>query len=167
MDSIILSNILQQQINVIYKFKGKYSQIIKNRIPYSNINNNNTININNIIQYKYKIINMLNWILTLNNYINNNNLYNSINLNNSILPLMLNQYIIGYNWQYKGKIQQSESNARSLKYNDKYGIFNSNDHLLINNTFNLLYKPIGLKNGSNWNTNKNGIFNIKVTLSHI
>lgn len=162
MNSIILSKILQQQINVIHKFKGKYAQTINNRIPL--------ININNIIQYNYKIKNMLNWILTLNSFINNNNndkLYNTINLNNNILPLMLNQYIIGYNWQYKGKIQQSESNARSLKHNERYGIFNSQDHVLYKNTFNLLYKPTGLTYGSTWNTNKNGIFNIKVTLSHI
>ena len=92
------------------------------------------------------------------------------NKNNIINNNLLYKYIIGYNWKYKGKNYNSESNARALRYyvnngqlkslNNKYSLLSTHSSFKLNSYSNNLTKS------QSFIINKNGKYNINVTLSH-
>lgn len=170
LDSNILSNTISHNIYKYNQYKGLYSNIILKNIPL--------INVNNILYNKINNIKYLNKLLVLKNISQLSNIpfkYNSqnrilngyINNNNTINQLLLYQYIIGYDWIYKGKLAKSDSNARSIYSLKQYGTLNSGILSTTNGVYRLNNKSSHLTINNKTLINKNGKYNISVTLSHI
>ena len=162
---ILTYNYLDSEI--YSKSLGKF--ILKNP-KFDSINNidinNNIINkeLNNKLN-NLTVMNKINQLLVLINKnsdeISQSGWYNKSNIINDNL---LYKHIIGYNWKYKGKNYNSESNARALRYyvnNGKLNSWNKN-----NTGFKLNYYANNLTKSQAYIINKNGKYNINVTLSH-
>lgn len=143
------------------KFILKYPTFDK----INNININNYI-INNELSNKINNIFVMNKIdqlllLLKDTSMTKMSLYNKDNMINNNL---LYKLITGYDWKYRGKNYNSESNARALRY------FVNNGKLTLLNksckSFKLNSYSNNLTKSQSYIINKNGKYNINVTLSH-
>lgn len=182
LDSKILSKTISSNIYKYNQYKGLYSNIISKNIPLMSVKDLTYSKL-----YNKKLLYKLLTLTDLNNYLlNNNNISkldtlnydtkisnSNINSTNCIEQLLLYQYIIGYDWVYSGKLAKSDSNARSIYSLKQYGTltnrFTKNNGLLTTSKtiYSLNKNPSYITKNSNNLINKNGKYNISVTLSHI
>lgn len=165
------SNIYSKSLS---KFISKYPKFDK--INNIKVNNNSTPWLNYFISDKLNTISIMNkidYLLSNNNhnkyYINEKPLYfynKDLIINNNLLY----KYIIGYDWKFRGKNYNSESNARALRYYNNNGKLNINPLILKNynpiRNFKLNNYSANLTKSQSYIINKNGKYNINVSLCH-
>lgn len=163
--SEIFSENLSGNINRFGTFKKGYTRILNNNINATALPATKSLQINKLGEHIGQV--------------RANNILNALSSGAPILPgeflnkgnvvwnLLNNKYLIGYSFEFAGKLPKAVSTARTLKDIRFSGTLKCNTSDNASVLFNLNSRISNISQAQKSNINKNGKFNVRIKLGHL